>query len=124
MAVLLDHCVQRRFLRLLISWGYDASLLQDHIEPDATDIDVIEVAQQLDAVLLTEDMDFANILDYPPQDYVGIIVIRYQAKNEAEVTITLKQALEDLYRDELRGVLVVIAEDRYRVRRGPETSDD
>jgi predicted nuclease of predicted toxin-antitoxin system len=124
MAILLDQCVQRKFLRLLISWGYEASLLQDHIKPDADDITVIDVAQQLDAVLLTEDMDFANILDYPPQDYAGIIVIRYQAKNETEVINTLKQALDDLYRDDLRGVLVVIAEDRYRIRRGPETSND
>jgi hypothetical protein len=69
-------------------------------------------------------MDFANILDYPPQYYAGIIVVRYQAKNEVEVINTLKQALDDLYRDDLRGILVVIAEDRYRVRRGPETSDD
>jgi predicted nuclease of predicted toxin-antitoxin system len=124
MAILLDHCVQRKFLRLLISWGYEASLLQDHIKPDAADTDVIEVAQQLDAVLLTEDMDFANILDYPPQDYVGIIVIRYQAKNETASTDTLKQALDDLYRDDLRGALVIIDENDCRVRRGQETSNE
>lgn len=111
MPILLDHCVQRRFLRLLKEWKYEVSLLYEHIPPDSDDADVIQIAQELDAVLLTEDFDFGNILDYPPQDYAGIVVLRYQAKDELRVINALKQALEDLYRDDLRGVLV------YRVRR-------
>jgi predicted nuclease of predicted toxin-antitoxin system len=117
MPVLLDHCVQRKFLRLLKSWGYEVSLLQEHLAPDAYDPDVLGIAQKLDAVLITEDMDFSNILDYPPNDFAGIIVIRYSAKEEIKTINSLKQALEDLYREDLRGVLVVVSSERYRVRR-------
>ena len=117
MPVLLDHCVPRKFLTLIASWGYEASLLSEHSKPDIPDGEVVAIAQQLDAVFLTVDMDFSNILTYPPQDYAGIVVIRYQARNEAQVIDALRQALEDLYRDDLRGALVVISEDHYRVRR-------
>lgn len=76
MTILLDHCVPRKFLGLLQDWGYEATLLQDHTSPNAPDPEVIQLAQALDAVLLTVDKDFSNVLHYPPQDYGGIIVIR------------------------------------------------
>jgi predicted nuclease of predicted toxin-antitoxin system len=111
--ILLDHCVPRRYLRLLREWGYDTALITEHIPADAPDADVLMLASVLDAVLLTVDLDFANILDYPPSDYGGIVVLRYRIEDEAELDTTLKSALEDL---DLRGVLVIVSPGRYRVR--------
>lgn len=116
MTLLLDHCVPRRYGRLLREWGYTVTLITDHIPADSTDHQVITLAQTLDAVLLTVDLDFANILDYPPKDYAGIIVMRYTVEDESALDVTLKQALADLYRDDLRSTLVIIAPARYRVR--------
>jgi predicted nuclease of predicted toxin-antitoxin system len=118
MSILIDHCVPQKFLRLLQTWGYNASLLTEHIAADSTDADVIALAQNLDAVLLTADLDFANILNYPPGSYAGIIVMRYDAAEEMALTHTLQQALEVLYRDSLRNILVIIEPTRYRIRRG------
>jgi predicted nuclease of predicted toxin-antitoxin system len=120
MIILLDHCVPRRYLRLLISWGYPSELITAHIPADSPDEDVLALALSLDAALLTVDMDFANILDYPPEDHEGIIVIRNQAQKEQETDTTLKQALDDLYRNGLRSTLVIISPGRYRVRRPSE----
>lgn len=118
MTILLDHCVQRRYLRLLREWGYDVQLLGDHIPVDSSDPDVLKLAAKLDAVLLTDDLDFSDIRAYPPQDYGGLIVMRYTAQDEAALDQTLKSALTDLYREGLRGVLVIVAANRYRIRRG------
>lgn len=115
--ILLDHCIPRKFQQIIESWGYQADFLIEHIAGDSPDTKVIELAQTLDAVLLTIDLDFSNILDYPPNDYQGIIVIRYDVADENEVLNTLKQALEDLYRDTLRQVLVIVEKNRYRVRK-------
>lgn len=106
----------RRYLRLLQEWRYEATLVTDHIPGDSPDTNVIALAGQLDAVLLTVDLDFANILDYPPADYGGIMVMRYRIEDESELDATLQSALADLYRDELRQVLVIITPGRYRVR--------
>lgn len=118
--ILLDNCMPRRYQRLLREWGYPASLLSEHTASDAPDTLVIETATQLDAVLLTVDLDFSNILDYPPNAYGGIIVMRYAIEEEAEVDTSLKAALADLYREGLRGALVIVTAGRYRVRK----SDD
>jgi predicted nuclease of predicted toxin-antitoxin system len=117
MTLLVDQCVPRKFLKLLIVWGYTASLVQDHISHNSDDSSVLALAQNLDAVLVTIDMDFSNILNYPPQNYQGIIVIRYQAEDEEEVSKALKEVLETHYRDSLRKTLIIITRDRYRVRR-------
>lgn len=114
--ILLDHCVPRRYLRLLGEWGYDATLMSEHISADAPDVEVIALAHRLDAVLFTVDLDFANILDYPPADYGGIIVLRYEIEREVELDATLKSAMSDLYRDDLRRTLVIVAPGRYRIR--------
>lgn len=117
MSLLVDHCVPRKFVRLLVEWGYVATPLAEHAATDSPDPDVLALAQQLDAVLLTVDLDFANILDYPPGNYAGIVVMRYDINEEAALAVSLRQALEDLYRDALRGVLVIIEAQRYRIRR-------
>ena len=71
----------------------------------------------MDAVLLTVDLDFANVLDYPPQAFGGIIVLRYRAPDEGALDITLQQLLEDRYRDDLRQILAIVDAGRYRIRR-------
>lgn len=116
MTILLDHCVPRRYLKLLHQWGYQAELTIAHIAPDAKDVDVIALAIKLDAALLTIDLDFANILNYPPANYAGLVVMRYEVKDESIIDTTLKTALDDLYREALRGTLVIISSGRYRVR--------
>lgn len=117
MSILLDHCVPRRYLHLIQAWGYAASPLGDHAAIDSPDDRVITAAQTLDAVLLTIDLDFANILDYPPRDYNGIIVLRYRVMDEGSLDVTLRQLLKDRYRDDLRGVLAIVDAGRYRIRR-------
>jgi predicted nuclease of predicted toxin-antitoxin system len=116
MTILLDHCVPRRYRRLIESWGYHAAFLTDYLPPDSLDVEVIHLAQELDAALLTVDLDFANILDYPPQRYQGIIVLRYQADTEADGDAVFKTMLADLYRKGLRQRLVIVSAAYYRVR--------
>ena len=103
MSILLDQCVPLIFLKSLENWGYTVSYARDHIEPNADDEDVIALATKLDAVLVTIDKDFANVLDYPPAAYQGIIVLRYRLAEEDVLKNSLQQALAELYRDKLRG---------------------
>ena len=77
----------------------------------------LHLPQRLDAVLLTVDLDFSSILDYPPANYGGIIVLRYKPQDELRVDRTLQHALSDLYRERFRGILVIVGPGRYRIRR-------
>lgn len=98
--------------------------MRQHIKPDSDDPDVLALATSLDAVLLTVNTNFSNILNYPPQNYAGMIVLRYRLADEKTLNETLKQALTDLYRDDLRGILVVVKPNRYRIRRSVSEPED
>lgn len=124
MSILLDHCVPDLYAKLLVEWGYQVHLLRAHIRPDSDDPDVLALTTSLDAVLLTVDTDFSNILNYPPQNYAGMVILRYRLADEKVLNETLKQALADLYRDDLRGVLVVVKPNRYRIRRSVSEPED
>lgn len=117
MIIVVDECVPRRYLNLLQEWGHQAEAASAHIPADAVDDDVLDLARKLDGGLLTVDLDFANILDYPPAGHNGIIVMRYEARLEEGLDATLKSVFSDLDRESLRKVLVIVAEGRYRVRR-------
>jgi len=117
MTILLDHCVPHRYLRLLRMWNFPAELMSSHIPADSPDTKVVALAQALDAVLLTVDLDFANILNYPPSQYGGIIVVRYHVQDEPALDATLKQSLDDLYRDNLRNSFIIVDSTHYRIRR-------
>ena len=120
MSILLDHCTPRRYINLLRQWGYSAEIMTSYIAANAADPNVLALAQSLGAVLLTVDLDFANILYYPPQSHGGIIVLRYQTQDEVALDATLQQALADLYRPGLHQALVIVEPRRYRVRRAEQ----
>lgn len=60
MSVLIDLCVPQKFKTLLNAWGYEAIFMSEHIHEASTDHDVIALAQELDALLLTVDLDFSK----------------------------------------------------------------
>jgi predicted nuclease of predicted toxin-antitoxin system len=115
--ILLDNCVPRRYVGILQALNHRVEVSIDHIPSDAPDADVIALAQKLDAVLISVDMDFANILQYPPQNYNGIVVLRYQPDEEVKIDTALTRLLMDLTLVELRGTLVVVTPGKYRIRR-------
>lgn len=122
--ILLDNCVAGRYVRVLREFGYVAERSVKYLSDDADDKAVIDIATQLDAVLLTTDMDFSNILIYPPEKYQGIIIMRYKASDEGLLDIILKTVLTTHYRDDLRGKLVIISNGRYRIRESWHTDLD
>jgi hypothetical protein len=92
--ILLDHCTPRRYLRLVQAWGYEADITINHIPQDANDTEVIALAQKLDAVLLTIDLDFSNILDYPPEDSEELSLSAITPKKKPRSTLRFNKLLK------------------------------
>lgn len=78
-----DQCVPNSIIRALIEEGHIVLKLKDYMPQDSEDFKVILKAQELDAILLSLNGDFADIITYPPSRYKGIIAI--QLRNHPEV---------------------------------------
>ena len=61
---------------LLRADGHDAHSVLDEDLRGAADPSIAKVCQDEQRILITLDLDFAHIKNYPPQDYHGIIVLR------------------------------------------------
>lgn len=74
-----DHCVPTSVTETLEAGRHEVIQLRDQLPTDAADPDVIAEAQRLDAVLLTLNGDFADLVRYPPAQYGGIVALQVKA---------------------------------------------
>lgn len=86
-----DHCVPESVVNAISNAGHEVLRLRGHLPVDSTDAEVITRAQQLDAILLSLNGDFADIVNYPPADYNGIVAL--QVENHPEVLPSLLKTL-------------------------------
>jgi predicted nuclease of predicted toxin-antitoxin system len=114
-----DHCVSNAIMQTLRAGGHEVVRLREQLPVESPDAVVIAKAQQLDAILLSLNGDFADIVTYPPADYQGIIAL--QVRNHPEIIPQLMNRLHDYLsshadREYYRGKLLVVEVHRIRVR--------
>ena len=114
-----DHCISNFIIQSLTASGHEVFRLKDHLPAESPDSKVIEKAQELNAILLSLNADFADIVAYPPAQFKGIIAL--QILNHPEITPRLVQRLTRHLTAhpsiaDYRGKLVVAEVDRIRIR--------
>ncbi len=117
---LVDEDMPRSLARMLRSAGLQAVDVRDVGLRGRPDEDVIAFARTNGLVLVTADLGFSNLLRFPPTSHPGIVVARLVNEMPAEhVVRIISAALTALTSDELDGNLVVVEENRVRLRRRP-----
>ena len=86
----MDQCVPRSISESLRDAGHAVELLRHHLPINAKDPDVIASAQNLDAVLVTLNGDFADIINYPPARFGGIIALQVRNHPESIPAIVMR----------------------------------
>lgn len=116
-----DHCVPRSIGEILESDGHEVIRLADRLSLEANDADVIAEAQEIDAVLLSLNGDFAEIIRYPPGQYGGIVALQVRNRPEAIPSIMdklLGYLEQHPHRSHYTGKLFLVEAHRIRVRSG------
>lgn len=114
-----DQCVPSSIIRALREEGHEILRLKDSIAVDSPDPVVLAKAQELDAILLSLNGDFADIVSYPPADYKGIVAL--QVRNHPEAIPQIVSRLIDFLTShpELQffaGKLLLVEAHRIRIR--------
>ena len=101
---------------LLRGVGHDAhSVLDEHLR-GAADHSIAKVCQDEQRILLTLDLDFANIKTYPPQNYDGIIVLRLARQDRDTVLAMMPRIVALLESEPISRRLWIVDETRTRIR--------
>ena len=114
-----DHCVSNFILEALRAAGHEVLRLKNHIATDSPDLAVVSKAQELDAILVSLNGDFADIVMYPPKKYRGIIAL--QVRNHPEIIPQIMVRLTDFLSshsdlDYYVGKLLLVEAHRIRIR--------
>ena len=89
----------------------------------ASDQDVLAAAEQAGAVLLSADTDFGELLSHSNADRPSVILRRQEGRRASEIAALIVANLAAITNDLGAGALVVIDDDRIRVRSLPFRPD-
>ena len=114
-----DHCVSNSIIETLHDAGHEVLRLKDHIPTDSPDSVVISKAQEREAILVSLNGDFADIVAYPSEKYRGIIAL--QVRNHPEIIPQIMDKLRSFLSSHPEtiyyvGKLLLVEPHRIRIR--------
>ncbi len=108
---LLDTCAE-----LLRREGLDVATVREQQLGGAPDSVVHGVCHSEGRVLVTLDLDFADIREYPPAHGPGIVVFRLSTQDVVSLTRAVERLVERLRRESPIARLWIVEPDNIRVR--------
>jgi predicted nuclease of predicted toxin-antitoxin system len=113
-----DENLPSEFASILREAAFDADTVNDERLGGADDSIVSQRSRAEDRVLLTLDLDFANIQAYPPGDYPGIVVFRSKVQDKVTLISLLRRLIPVLIERSPARQLWIVEHDRIRYHRG------
>jgi predicted nuclease of predicted toxin-antitoxin system len=111
----LDENLDVRLAAAMQAKGLDGDTVLSEALSGISDEGIFEVCKTTDRVLITLDLDFANPFRFPPTPASGIMVLRPQNANLAQVRSLLFNALARLTEESIKGQLWIVEPGRVRV---------
>jgi len=113
----LDENMPRDAAEKLRDDGHDVMTVIDEGLGGESDPPVLRAATDEGRTLLTFDLDFANIREFPPGTHAGIVVFRLQDQRWKTLKQPLLRLLAKGSLDGLSGGLAIVSEARIRFKR-------
>jgi predicted nuclease of predicted toxin-antitoxin system len=100
----------------LRSAGYDAMTVLEQQMGGEADQNLYQVCQDEVRILVTLDLDFADIRCYPPHASAGIIVLRFSRQDKLYVMLQFERVLLLLRQETIVHRLWIVDEQQVRIR--------
>jgi predicted nuclease of predicted toxin-antitoxin system len=114
----IDEDMPRSTGRILKQQRYDVRDIRDYGLRGAEDQEIYEFAQREQAVILTGDRGFGNILRFPLGKHFGIVIARFSNEMPTiEINRHLLERFEDISEDDFKGNLIIMEPGKIRIRR-------
>ena len=118
----LDENMPIDAVELLRQAGHECHTVYDEQLSGAADERLMALCRNEQRVLLTLDLDFADIRRYPPAESAGIVVLRPAEPDAERVLRLLARALQVVETEPIEQRLWIVEEDRIRIRRSDDTA--
>ncbi len=118
-----DESLHVEVADLLRGQGHDALTVFDQGLRGRDDHDIADTCRSENRVLLSLDLDFSNILMFPPENYPGLIVLRLRKRGRTAVHRVVTRVMDHLNKEPLAGRLWIVDEHRIRIHHVGEGYD-
>lgn len=112
----IDENLSDRTKDIFIECGHDCHNVHEEGIAGGTDDALVEICRSEERHLVTVDLDFADIIRYPPDGYAGIIVFRVSRQDPEFLNRRLREVMSVLESIRLPGHLVIVSDERVRFR--------
>lgn len=114
--LLVDENVRREIVEFLKEAGHDVKRLKAGV----SDTEVAEAAAEEKRIIITHDLDFADIFAYPPEKYFGIVVLRISPPLANVAATALDHLFSTLKPEEFHQRLIILEAGGFRMRQAGE----
>src|SRR3954462_2058293 len=121
MRFLADMGVSITAVRELRDTGHDVTHLEELGLRTLADIEIFKLAREERRVVLTFDLDFADIVATTNEPFPSVVIFRLRRGRPARVLARLEAVLSTASAALDRGALVMVDETRIRIRTRPLT---
>ena len=115
----LDENLPAALVNMLRSAGHDAQTVSEESLSGAEDPRILRAAASERRLLMTFDLDFADIRRYPLGSHAGIIVFRLNDQRWAALKEPVRRLIDSGILDRVQGGLAIVDELRVRIRARP-----
>jgi predicted nuclease of predicted toxin-antitoxin system len=119
----LDENLSRHLKPALASLQHNVATVIDEDLLSQPDPIVAAAANNEGRMLLTLDLEFADLRKYPPGSHPGVILFRPRSFGPLAVNRFVEEFVRDTNLEHLAGCVVVVDPTRVRVRRPPLEAD-
>jgi predicted nuclease of predicted toxin-antitoxin system len=99
--------------------GHDAATVLEQHLGGSDDAQLAVLCQLESRILVTLDMDFADIRNYPPAEFPGLVVLRLRQQDKPYVLDVFMRCMQVLDQEPIEGQLWIVEENRIRIRGEP-----
>lgn len=115
---LVDEDMPRSTEKIIREKGYETFDVRDCGLRGKSDSEVFAFAQRNGAILITGDMGFSNIINFPVGSHAGIVVAHYPNEiSLVEINRQIIAAFDNLNESDFKGNLIILNPGRMRIRR-------
>ncbi|HWL95550.1 MAG TPA: DUF5615 family PIN-like protein [Phycisphaerae bacterium] len=111
-----DENVHPEIADLLRAHGHDAVTIWDQGLRGNPDSGIASVCRSEGRTIVTFDLGFSDIREYPPEEFSGIIVLRLALQHRRHVYRAMQRVISMLAREPLAGRLWIVEESDLRIR--------
>ena len=112
----IDENLPAEFVDLLSDAGYSAETVVHENLTGADDTEIAAVCLKESRILLTLDLDFADIRSYPPHGFPGFVVLRPTRQDKLHLIEMLRSLLPLLSIEMVQNRLWIVDESGVRIR--------